>query len=131
MSRYLLDTHAWLWFAVSPERLSASVRTVLLDPASEVWISVASVWELAIKSALGKLVLPGTVTEFVASHGRAAGFAILSIEDHHAAAVASLPRHHGDPFDRLLVCQAQLEEMVLVTFDPKLEPYGVPTLSPR
>jgi PIN domain nuclease of toxin-antitoxin system len=128
MTRYLLDTHIWLWFAVSPERLLETVRHELLSPDNEAWVSVASVWELAIKVSIGKIALPDTVDQFVAAYGEAAGFPLLSINAHHASAVATLPRHHNDPFDRLLVCQAMTQGMTLVTADTQIRLYALPIL---
>lgn len=128
MTRYLVDTHVWLWFAESPDRLPSEVRQALLDPGNEAWISVASIWEIAIKTALGRLTLSGTVDQFVAAYGPSAGFALLPIEAHHAVAVAELPQYHGDPFDRLLICQAQLESMTLVTADAQMGKYSIATL---
>ncbi len=84
--RYLLGTHLWLWFAVDPQRIKEPVRAAILAADSEVSISVASIWEIAIKASAGKLALPATVDRFVAEYGEAAGFAFLSILPHHAAA---------------------------------------------
>lgn len=128
MSRLLLDTHVWLWFSVSPDRLPDLVRTALVDPDNEVWVSVVSVWELAIKTAIGKLALPEPIEQFVATYGYSAGFSLMPIEARHAAAVATLPQLHHDPFDRLLVCQAQAEGHVLVTADGQVSQYSAPTL---
>jgi PIN domain nuclease of toxin-antitoxin system len=131
MTRYLLDTHVWLWFTVSPHRLSGRVQTVLLNSENEVWLSVASVWELAVKVALGKLILPKSmkdVDQFVATYGQQAGLFILPIEVAHATAVATLPALHSDPFDRLLVCQSRVEEMVLVTADVQISQYPLSML---
>ncbi|GAC1324793.1 MAG: type II toxin-antitoxin system VapC family toxin [Mycobacteriales bacterium] len=122
---YLLDTHVWLWMVAAPERLRKEVRILLASPASELVLSAASGWEISIKHALGRLSLPESPTTYVPSRLRATAVLPLAIEHRHALAAGQLPPHHRDPFDRLLVAQAQLEGLVLVTADPQLEPYEV------
>jgi PIN domain nuclease of toxin-antitoxin system len=126
--RALLDTHVWLWMLSEPERLSAKVQEILADPATELSLSVASAWEVAIKHARGKLPLPGSVEMLVeVSIGRF-GLTLHPIQLSHAVAAARLPTHHNDPFDRLLIAQAALERMTLVTADKMLSLYGGQTL---
>jgi PIN domain nuclease of toxin-antitoxin system len=123
--RILLDTHCWLWMQVDPDRFSAASRRLIEDPGNELLLSAASSWEIAIKYHLGKLPLPESPTSYVPSRMQASGTAPLSVEHSHALQVGRLPDHHRDPFDRLLVSQAILENLVLLTADSQLEPYDV------
>ena len=126
--RLLLDTHVWLWLVVSPERLTKQARSALADSANTLLLSAASVWEMAIKYRLGKLPLPCPPHEFVPMRLVRDGVQALAIEHHHAAHVATLPERHRDPFDRLIVAQAQLEGLTLVTADAQLSGYEVPMI---
>jgi PIN domain nuclease of toxin-antitoxin system len=119
----LLDTHVFLWWRTNHTRLNTAARESIAT-APVVFVSAASAWEAAIKIALGRLVLPEPFSRGV-DHS---GFRRLAISFEHAEAAAALPRHHGDPFDRMLVAQAQLEGCTLVTHDQLLSAYGVPTL---
>jgi PIN domain nuclease of toxin-antitoxin system len=123
--RILLDTHCWLWMQISPGKLSSKARGLLEEPDNELFLSAASSWEIAIKHALGRLPLPGLPAEYVPRAMQRQGVAGLPIEHRHALHVASLPRHHGDPFDRLLIAQAQLEQLTLLSADRQLEAYEV------
>ena len=123
--RLLLDTHVWLWMLSEPDRLGKKVRARLADRRDDVFLSAASAWELAIKSGAGRIPLPEPVDTFVATRLLRDGIKPLPVEIHHATAVAALPQHHSDPFDRLLVAQAQAEQMTLVTADAKLRAYDV------
>jgi PIN domain nuclease of toxin-antitoxin system len=116
----LLDTHAFIWWRENHPRLSADVRRRIIS-ASVVFVSVASAWEAAIKVALGKLKLPQSFEAGVV----ASRFDRLPITFRHAEAVATLPCHHSDPFDRMLVAQALSERLTLVTHDRRLAPYVV------
>lgn len=120
--KLLLDTHAFLWFVAGDKRLSRRARRAI--EAEEPCLSVASVWEMAIKVSLGRLVLPASVEEYMAEK-RAEGFSMLSIDWPHAAAVEKLPFLHRDPFDRLLAAQALTERLPLVSSDPVFREYGV------
>jgi len=122
-SRLLLDTHVFLWWRGEPSRLAAAVRHQIAT-ADIVFVSVASAWEAAIKVSLGRLDLPDTIEAGVL----ASGFEKLLITFSHAERVAVLPPHHRDPFDRILVAQAQAEGLTLVTHDGLLEPYDVEIL---
>ena len=124
--RLLLDTQVWLWAVSEPGRIGAEVRALLEDEAHTLLLSAASVWEMAIKYRLGKLPLPEPPSLFVPSRLVRDGVLPLPVEHHHAARVASLPDHHRDPFDRLLVAQAQVERLSLVTADRQLAAYDVP-----
>lgn len=123
--KLLLDTHAFLWFAADDPRLSPAAKSAIEDPSSETYLSVASVWEMAIKVSLGKLRLDKGVMEFITEQLSRNAFALLSIELAHVAKVADLPFHHRDPFDRLLVAQCLVQDMPLITRDPAVELYGV------
>lgn len=123
--KLLLDTHALLWFTTGDKQLSAKARRQMESSDAELLISAASVWELAIKQSMGRIELPGTPAAYIAEQ-LASGYGMLAITWRHAAAVAELPWHHRDPFDRLLVAQALVEQLPLVTGDPALRAYGVP-----
>ena len=121
----LLDTQVWLWMHLQPTRLRPEVRDRFIDPASTLLLSAVSSWEIAIKYALGKLALPEPPEDYVSERMRRDGVDGLPITHAHALHVATLPRHHGDPFDRLLVAQSQLEDIPLVTADPHITRYDV------
>ena len=123
--RLLLDTHVAIWALVSPDLLTPRVAELIADPANDVYVSAASVWEIAIKHALGRATgaPPFGGTEAV-EYFREAGYLKLPIFAEHAALVETLPPHHADPFDRLLVAQALHEPMRLVTGDPLVARYS-------
>jgi len=123
--RVLLDTHCWLWVHAQPERLSPAARAVVEDAGNHLFLSAASAWEIAIKYALGKLPLPVPPAEYVPSRMERADTSALPVAHEHALRVATLPPHHRDPFDRLLVAQCQLERMRLLTTDPQFRPYDI------
>lgn len=127
--KVLLDTHVWLWLQTEPERLSQGSLDLLADPANELLLSAASAWEIAVKVGLGKLHLPSPPADYVPRRLATSGTTALPVELRHALHVATLPRHHRDPFDRLLVAQAQVEDMPLMTADPQLGAYDVEILS--
>ena len=128
--KILLDTHVWLWLQTAPERLSEEALDRLSDAGNDLFLSAASGWEIAIKHALGKLPLPEPPISYVPSRLASSGVAALPVEMRHALRVADLPDHHRDPFDRLLVAQAQLKGLQLMTADPQLSRYDVDTLAP-
>ncbi len=119
--RLLVDSHALIWWAENPARLTPAAREAIADPANEVFMSAASLWELGLKVAKGKLRLPANFAQVL----RLGGFADLPIHARHAERALSLPPVHGDPFDRMLVAQAQEEGMVLVSCDQWISAYGV------
>ena len=121
--RLLLDTHFLLWSMAASRRLSAEVREVLTDPENDVFYSAASIWEIAIKSALRRRDFRVDLPRLLRALPRA-GFAELPVSAAHAARVASLPALHKDPFDRLLVAQALVEPLVLFTNDAQLGRYA-------
>lgn len=121
----LLDTHTFLWSATGPEHLSTRVRALLEDASNEALLSHVSAWEIAIKVAAGKIRVDGGVTEFVPRQMANHRFSGLAIDLAHVLALANLPLLHGDPFDRLLVCQAQIENLPILTADPAIARYSV------
>lgn len=123
--RILLDTHVWLWMQAEPARLSVSARETVESLQNELLFSAASSWEIAIKHALGRLHLPAPPTEYVPTRIESSGVIPLSIEHSHALRVSELPPHHRDPFDRLLIAQAQLEGVPILTVDDQLAAYDV------
>jgi PIN domain nuclease of toxin-antitoxin system len=119
----LLDTHVALWAITDHPNLSAKARELILSPRATVWISVASIWEIAIKHSLGRGEMPLSGDEAI-GYFRTAGYQFLAIEPEHAAAIEALPKHHQDPFDRLLVAQALVEPMRLLTHDQTIARYS-------
>ena len=122
--RLLVDTHAFLWFVSGDSKLSRTARRALEAPNVQLHLSAASVWEIAIKSSLGRVTLPAPVTQYVADKAQT-GLHLLPVEWAHAAAVEHLPFHHRDPIDRLLVAQAQAERLPVVTRDRIFRQYGI------
>ena len=123
--RLLIDTHALIWFAEADGQLSIHARQIMEDEQSELHYSVASIWELAIKLGLGKIRMGRQLQPTFRTLLERSGIEQLPIRYEHAVAVAELPRHHGDPFDRLLVVQAQLENMALVSQDDQMDAYDI------
>ena len=127
--RILVDTQCWLWMAASPEKLSADARSLVETMEHELFFSAASAWEIAIKHAIGKLPLPEPPVRYVPTRLEALRTIPLPIEHSHALRVAALPPHHRDPFDRLLVAQAQLEDLQILTADSVFESYDVSVIA--
>jgi PIN domain nuclease of toxin-antitoxin system len=124
--RYLLDTHAFVWMASAPERLGDEARQRIGASASELYLSVASVWEIAIKKSVGKLKLPTPLPNFLEEQLNATRTSLLPIRSEHAIRVEALPWHHRDPFDRLLLAQAAFEDLTLLSRDTTFDAYAVP-----
>lgn len=124
--KFLLDTHCWLWLQTEPGRLPDDLLETLAESSSQRYLSAASAWEIAIKYAVGKLPLPEPPALYVPERMRLSRFEELAVTHAHALAVAGLPPHHRDPFDRVLVAQAQVEGLTLVTADAAIEPYDAP-----
>lgn len=122
--RLLLDTHALLWW-LADEGLNAPAREAIADPANLVAVSAASAWEISIKKALGKLAAPDDLEQQV----QEGGFVPLPISLAHGVAAGQLPRHHEDPFDRMLIAQAIAEGLTIVTRDKRFDDYGVALLT--
>jgi PIN domain nuclease of toxin-antitoxin system len=123
--KLLLDTHAILWALAQPQRLSRRAAQCIRDGGNDIFVSAASTWEIAIKSALGKLA--GDM-EAIAHAGRTAGFNDLPVTIAHTVRLRDLRPHHRDPFDRILVAQALTEGLTIVTHDPAFDAYAVATL---
>lgn len=127
--KVLIDTHVFLWWASDRGALvSEPVRELLSDGTTEVAFSMASAWEIAIKVGGGRMVLPETVERYVPDRLRLHGFDLMSIDLPHVFQAGRLPRLHGDPFDRMLVAQAQLEGLPILTADPAISRYDVETI---
>ena len=121
--KVLIDTHVLLWGLQDEEKLSRRVRTLL--PAADVWISVASLWEIIAKVQVGKLALPSPVGDYLAAKLMANGVSVLSLSFDHVRRLEQLPLHHRDPFDRILIAQSLNESIPLVSADPQFEKYAV------
>ena len=126
--RLLFDTHALLWFALNDVHLSETARALIMDPANEKLVSPASYWEIAIKIGLKNYALSSPYEDFMREAIDNNGFPILLIELKHTAQLTTLPLHHKDPFDRLLVAQALTENIPIISIDAKLDAYGVTRL---
>ena len=122
--RVLIDTHIFLWWDRQLHSLCPPLRAAIADGANDVFVSAATIWEIAIKRAIGKLRFDRPIVAAV----RALGFEILAVAGAHAEHAGGLPPHHNDPFDRLIIAQAYLEGLVLGTQDRRMRPYGVLTL---
>jgi len=123
--KLLVDTHCWLWLVAEPERIQSDVVEMLVDETNAVYVSSATAWEIVIKHALGKLTLPAPPSEYLPPRMAALGHVSLPIEQRHVLQVAALPAHHKDPFDRILIAQAQVEDMHFVTADRVMAAYDV------
>jgi PIN domain nuclease of toxin-antitoxin system len=121
----LLDTHVFLWFIAGDERLSKTARTLIENADNEVFLSQASLWEIAIKISLGKLTLSQPFETLMAEQLQQNQIQLLDIRLQHAAGVITLPFHHRDPFDRMLIAQAQAETLTLVSEDSSINLYDV------
>lgn len=126
--RVLIDTHAFIWWNTEDERLSDRARRVMEDEASEIFVSVGSIWEVATKVAKGRLEIPGDLETYVDERLAANRWVPLSIDRRHVIRAAALPVIHRDPFDRILIAQAQLDDMPIVTTDAAITRYDVETI---
>ena len=127
MARYLLDTQVFIWFVMGNRRLSREVDEIIRNAAGQVYLSVASIWEISIKQGVDKLpLLPGEPEALAAE----SLILTLDINVSHAKLAGRLPLIHRDPFDRMLVAQAQIEDLILITSDGDIPKYGVTTLRP-
>jgi PIN domain nuclease of toxin-antitoxin system len=127
-SSLLLDTHTFLWWVQDSKSLSSKAKRAISSETSTCFFSIASVWEMSIKAALGKLNLAVSVEEFVSTHIAANNFKLLDVSFRHAARVQQLPTHHTDPFDRLLIVQAQTEGLSFVSKDTAFSRYDIKLL---
>lgn len=123
--RVLLDTHTFLWWNTDDPLLSLHAKEIIASGENEVFLSAASVWEIVIKTAKGKLVLPEAPAQYIANRMSLYRFRPLPIQISHAACVYDLPPHHNDPFDRMLIAQSRLESIPLVTRDEDIRHYDL------
>jgi PIN domain nuclease of toxin-antitoxin system len=123
--KLLLDTHTFIWAATDDTKLSPTARELLLDCDNELILSVASIWEMSIKASIGKLILQQPLEQIINEQIQINGIRVLNVESAHALGVASLQWHHRDPFDRLLISQAMLENLAILSCDTVMDAYGV------
>lgn len=126
--RLLLDTHAFLWFVTGDPQLSETALDAIAEPNHEILLSPASYWEIAIKVSLGKYALTAPFEKFIQQGIAGGDMTVLPIEVRHAAVLAALPRHHNDPFDRLIIAQGLAEQVPIVSADAALDAYAVQRL---
>lgn len=126
--RVLLDTHAFLWFILDDPQLSPAAKAVIENPANDVCVSPASYWEIAIKIQLGKYSLPLPLRQFMDTHLAANAFDVIPVEPRHVEPLTTLPLHHKDPFDRLIISQAIVEGITVVSADTAFDSYPVTRL---
>jgi PIN domain nuclease of toxin-antitoxin system len=126
--RLLLDTHTFLWFILDELSLSAAARNLIIDPLNEIEISPATYWEVAIKVGIGKYSLAEPVELFFERELAMNQFRILPIEPRHVAPLTTLPMHHRDPFDRLMIAQAMVEQIPIVSADAIFDAYPIQRL---
>ena len=123
--KLLLDTQCWLWWFSQPERLSEEAINQIGDETNQVWLSVASVWEIGIKVSIGKLPFPEKIDDYISTRMIQLGAQSLEIKASHALQASALPLFHRDPFDRMLIAQSQIEGMTLVSADSMFDRYDV------
>jgi PIN domain nuclease of toxin-antitoxin system len=123
--RLLLDTHAFLWFVTDDPLLSAAAHAHVADPMNEILISPASYWEVAIKVSIGKYPMNVPLDRFFTEGIDGNDFSILPVEIRHATVLSALPMHHKDPFDRMIIAQAMVERIPIVSIDAALDAYGI------
>ncbi len=123
--RYLIDTQALLWIRAEAPQLPGRAKRAFRSEGNEIFLSIASVWEMAIKTSLGKLRIDGTLDDFVHTAVRDLGLALLAVKLDHVLETGKLPFHHRDPFDRLLIAQALVEDLTVLGNDDRFDAYGV------
>ena len=122
---YLLDTHTFLWFINNDPALSSTARETIENPVHTIYLSIASIWEMAIKVSLGKLSMPTPFIDFITNQLKSNTMTILAIKTEHISNIIALPFHHRDPFDRLIIAQAQHEGFTIIGNDSAFDAYGV------
>lgn len=127
MKRLLLDTHTFIWALTDDPELGTFAKTLLRDPQNEIYVSSASIWEAGIKSALGKWSIPLDLDEAIETFGAKP----LAISPYHAKMAANLPSHHKDPFDRMIIAQAQAEGLTIISCDAQFTNYSVAVISAK
>jgi len=125
VSKFLLDTHTFIWWVEDSPRLSSKAKNLIADIRNECYLSLVSSWEMAIKSSLGKLQFTLSVADYIPQHMAENDFKQLPISFRHVSKVENLPLHHRDPFDRLLAVQAMTEKMTIISVDPAFDLYDV------
>ncbi len=123
--KLLLDTHAFLWFVLNDAALSPMARDLIIDPLNDILLSPASHWEIAIKISIGKYQIPGSFASWINTQIQTNEFDILPIAIAHTAALTTLPFHHKDPFDRLLIAQSLVEKIPIISTDVVFDSYGI------
>lgn len=126
--KLLLDTHSFLWFISGSDSISSTARALIEEPSNQPLFSIASLWEMAIKLSIGKLSLAQSFETLIPQQMKLNGIELLSIEIDHVATVAKLPFHHRDPFDRLLIAQAMVEQIPIVSADSAFSAYAIECL---
>jgi PIN domain nuclease of toxin-antitoxin system len=124
--RYLLDTHAFLWFVTDDSRISPKAKSIIKDNHNEIYFSAASAWEMSIKSRLGRLTIEGELEPFIVQQLAENSFSPLSITISHSIYTSTLPEIHKDPFDRMIIAQSKVENMSLISKDKNIKKYKVP-----
>lgn len=126
--KVLMDAHVFLWFVNGSSQLSAHARTIIEDPANDKFLSMASIWEMAIKISIGKLSIAQPFEQFIPHQLQINGFEMFEIKFDHLSKASQLPFHHRDPFDRLLIAQSLAEQMPIISVDPVFDSYSVQRL---
>ena len=126
--KYLMDTHAFLWFVSDDNRLSSKAKSIIKNNNNEIYFSAASAWEISIKSKLGRMKLGEDLGSFIIEQLTANSFGPLAITISHSLYTEKLPQIHKDPFDRMMISQSKVENMVLITGDKKIREYKVSTV---
>lgn len=125
---YLLDTHTFLWFINDDASLSSTAKALIEDPENTIYLSVASIWEMAIKVSLDKLEMPSPFTDFIDEQLDKNTIILLNIKTAYTGIVATLPFHHRDPFDRLIIAQSKVEDIPIIGKDAIFDDYGIKRL---
>jgi PIN domain nuclease of toxin-antitoxin system len=126
--KYLLDTHAFLWFVTDDDRLSSKAKSIIQNSNNEIYFSAASAWEISIKAKLGRLKLGGDLESFIIEQLTENSFGPLAITVSHSLYTEKLPQIHKDPFDRIMISQSKVENMVMITRDKEIGEYKVSTV---
>ena len=126
--KYLLDTHAFLWFVTDNDKLSSNARSIIKNSNNEVYFSAASAWEMSIKVRLGRLTIEEELEPFIIKQLSENNFSTLSITIFHSIYTSKLPDIHKDPFDRMIIAQSQVEDMPLISKDKNIEKYKIPVV---
>ena len=126
--KLLLDTHAFLWYITNDPKLPRHAYDAIRDKSNEAWLSVVSIWEALVKYQIGKLPLPAPADQYIDERRRAHRISVLTLDANAVSNLLTLPPHHRDPFDRMLICQALQHELTIVTSDEQFRRYPAPVL---